>query len=96
MRKLLRNASKQEAERLAVDDAPGWQLETSAVKALVENAVALAIEPEDLEPVLSLVDENEKRAAIRSFAEMFPRSQGEAIEGTAHVLRLAACENADS
>src|ERR1041384_1418501 len=71
------------------------QLEHRAVQAFVQQAVAVAVEPERLEPRRVAIGEHEERARLRVFAKLASNELRETVEPLAHVDGFRAHEDAD-
>src|ERR1044071_9039772 len=69
------------------------QLEVGAVQTLVEDAEAIVIEPDNLDPIAALAREDEERTALRIEVELLLDREREGIERPAHVLALRAHED---
>ncbi|HEY5286924.1 MAG TPA: hypothetical protein VIJ50_07450 [Solirubrobacteraceae bacterium] len=81
------DAAKDRRERASIDRRQGpvragrlGQLEERAVQALVEQAVAVVVEPENLEAVASPAREHEERAALWIEREPLSNRQRERVE----------------
>src|SRR6185312_10997680 len=100
---LLRDAGQQPSQRGAVDvdrhrSIPGGrQLEHRTVEALVEQAQAISVEPEHLEPRRRPSGEHEQRPARNwVLANALARHLSETVEPVPHVDRLRAHEDPHS
>jgi hypothetical protein len=98
-----RTSSKQLGERCAVDlqgdlAAGGCrQIEARSMKALVEKAQTVAVEPQDLQARSASPTEHEDRAAVdRISPDALARELRQAIEAESHVDRLDTKEHADA
>jgi hypothetical protein len=70
------------------------QLEERAVQPLVEDAVAVVIEPENLQAIAALAREDEERATLGIEREALAYDQRESVKRAAHILSLRAHEDA--
>lgn len=69
------------------------QDEARAMKALVEEAVAVVVEPQQLHPVAALAGEHEQSSALGVQRQPLSNSERETIKGAAHVLAHGAYED---
>src|SRR5262249_12049162 len=65
------------------------------VQTLVEDAVAVAIEPQDLEPIAAPAREHEHRAALGIERHALLDGKREGVKRAAHILALGANEDAN-
>src|SRR6185503_2392324 len=95
-------AAKDPRERTRIDRSHGpvatggfRQLEVRAVEPLVQDAVAVLIEPEDLQPIAALAREDEQGAALRIEGQPLLNRERQRVERAPHVLPLRAYEDAN-
>lgn len=65
------------------------------MEALVEQAVAIVVEPQDLDPVATLAREHEESAGLGIELESLADGESKRVERTPHVLPLGADEDTD-
>jgi hypothetical protein len=85
-----------ELSRIELDrHAPAWcrHFEHAAVRTLVEEAVAVMVEPQHFQTGRAATGEHEERARLWVFAELVLHELRESIEPLAHVDRLGADED---
>lgn len=83
----LRDAAKESGEcaRVELRERTLWitrvgQLEERRMQTLVEDAVAVVIEPEDLHAIPSLASEDKERAALRIERQRLAHDECECVE----------------